>query len=247
MPRPQRITRELLLDAAMQIVDTEGLEALTMRRLGRHVGATAAMVYRFFADKDELVEALADRVFAQARDRSSAAQEAPPAPVGAPWADQLLLVAHGIRRALLAHPSLIPAAVRRPPRQEATLRGIDAGLGLLLAAGLEPEAAAKGYQALLFYTLGFAALEAPFAASPDGGVRDQADTHAVLARLPADDYPHVAATLAHLYGPDLTAQFDHGLRLLLAGLAVQPGTVELAPGSGPRRPSASGARAAGHD
>jgi hypothetical protein len=131
------------------------------------------------------------------------------------------VIAHGVRRALLTHPALIATAVRRPPRQEATLRGMEAGLGLLLAAGFEPETAAKGYQAVLFYTLGFAALEAPFAASPDGGVQDQADTHAVLAGLSADDYPHISATVAHLYRPDLTAQFDHGLRLLIAGLSVQ--------------------------
>jgi TetR/AcrR family tetracycline transcriptional repressor len=221
VPRPQRITRDLLLDAAMQIVDAEGLEALTMRRLGHAVGAVPAMAYRFFADKSQLVEALADRLFAQARDQGSGA-ELPTA--GARWPtelERLRLVAHGIRRALLAHPALAAAAVRRPPRQEATLRGVDAGLGLLLSAGLGPEDAAKGYQAVLFYTLGFAAIEAPFAAAADRGVQDQADTHAVLARLPPSDYPHIAATVDHLYGPDLTAQFDHGLRLLLAGLRMQ--------------------------
>jgi AcrR family transcriptional regulator len=225
MPRPQRVTRELLLDAAMQLVDTEGLGALTVRRLGREVGAAAAMVYRFFADKDELVEALADRVFAQARQAGSSLDAAPHVAVVPGWADQLHAVAHGIRRALLAHPALVPAAVRRPPRQEATLHGIDAGLGLLLSAGLGPESAAKGYQAVLFYTLGFAALEAPFAAAPDGGARDQAATHAVLAALPAEDYPHIAASIAHLYGPDLTAQFDHGLRLLITGLQAQSRSV----------------------
>ena len=98
---------------------------------------------------------------------------------------------------------------------------MDAGLGLLLGAGLKPEAAAKGYQAVLFYTLGSAAIEAPFAAAADGGAQDQADTHAVLAGLPAAEYPHIAATVDHLYEPDLTAQFDHGLRLLLAGLRMQ--------------------------
>ncbi len=124
------------------------------------------------------------------------------------------------------------------------MHGMDAGLGLLLAAGFEAEAAAKGYQAVLFYTLGFATLEAPFAASPDGGVQDQADTHAVLAGLSADDYPHISATVVHLYGPDLTAQFDHGLRLLLAGLSAQQGTAESAPGPGSRRGSTQGARTA---
>ncbi len=226
MPRTQRVTRDLLLDTAMRIVDTEGLDALTMRKLGRQVGADPAMVYRSFTDKSELVEALADRLFGQVRGRESSAG-LPPAEQSRPAElEQLRLVAHGIRRALLAHPALVMAAIRRPPRQEATLHGLDAGLGLLLAAGLDPEAAAKGYQAVLFYTLGFAALEAPFAAAPDGGVHDQADTHAVLADLPADDYPNIAATLPHLYGPDLTAQFDHGVRLLLAGLRAQLPTAE---------------------
>ncbi len=220
MPRPQRITRERLLDAATQIADTEGLDGLTMRRLGQAVGAAPAMVYRFSADTSELVVALADRLFAQARVDPSSAGPAP-APLCPPELEQLRQVAHGIRRALLAHPALVAGAVRRPPRQEATLHGMDAGLGLLLRAGLEPEAAAKGYQAVLFYTLGSAAIEAPFAAAADGGAQDQADTHAVLARLPAPDYPHIAATVDHLYGPDLTAQFDHGLRLLLAGLRMQ--------------------------
>ena len=224
MPRPQRITREVLLDAAMQVLDADGLDALTMRRLGREVGAAAAMVYRFFADKDQLVEALADRVFAQAREGSCVSTSPPPGAPGVEWAEQLRLVAHGIRRALLSHPALVPAAVRRPPRQEATLHGIDAGLGLLLSAGLDPESAAKGCQAVLFYTLGFAAIEAPFAASPDGGAQDQADTHAVLAALPHEDYPHIAAAIAHLYGPDLTEQFDHGLRLLLTGLRAHSRT-----------------------
>ena len=229
MPRIQRVTRDLLLDTAMEIVDTEGLDALTMRRLGRQVGADPAMVYRSFTNKSELVEALADRLFAEARSGCSPADPAAPhrpVPRDAQWVEQLRLVAHGIRRALLAHPALVPAAVRRPPRQEATLRGLDAGLGMLLTAGMGAEAAAKGYQSVLFYALGFAAIEAPLAATPDGGVQDQADTHAVLAGLPADDYPNIAATLPHLYGPDLTVQFDHGLELLLAGLRALLPTTE---------------------
>jgi hypothetical protein len=78
-------------------------------------------------------------------------------------------------------------------------------------------------------TLGLAAIEAPFAATRDGGVQDQADTHVVLTRLPADDHPNIAATPPHLYGPDLTVQFDHGLRLLLVGLRAQLPTTEDGP------------------
>ena len=220
MARPQRITRELLLEAAMQLVDTEGLDALTMRRLGERVGADPAMVYRAFANKDELLEALADRVFSGARDSGRAG-----APSnrddGAEPLERLRQAAHGIRAALLAHPALIGVAVRRPPRQEATFRGIDAGLGLLLSCGLTPRDAARGYQAVLFYALGFAVLEAPFSAAPDRGAEQQRQTQAALAALPAEDYPHVAATAEHLYTPDLEGQFDYGLRLLLDGLRLR--------------------------
>jgi hypothetical protein len=113
---------------------------------------------------------------------------------------------------------------------------MDAGLGLLLGAGFTPQAAASGYQAVLFYALGFAALEAPFASTRDGGVADQLRTQTALAGLPESDYPNIAATAAHLYGPDLTEQFDHGLRLLLAGLrASGPDSRDDRPAANARR------------
>jgi hypothetical protein len=69
--------------------------------------------------------------------------------------------------------------------------------------------------------------QSPFAAAhrlgavADHDVRCGIDLADLLARLSAPDFPHIAATVDHLYGPDLTAQFDHGLRLLLAGLRIQ--------------------------
>ena len=237
MPRPQRITRELVLDAAMRLVEEEGLDALTMRKLGDRLGTDPATAYRLFAGKDELLEALADAVFASAgrEDHSNP----PPAGAAAPagdWQEVLRQMAHGIRAALLTHPTLIGVAVRRPPRGEATFRGIDAGLGVLLSAGLSEEDAAHGYQAVLFYALGFAVLEAPFAAAPDGGAEQQARTHQALAELPPEQYPSIAATVEHLYLPDLQGQFDHGLRLLITGLAAKvPADTARAGRTGERR------------
>ena len=222
MPRPQRITRELVLDAAMRLVHEEGLDALTMRKLGDRLGTDPAMVYRLFAGKDELLEALADAVFASAgrEDHSNPSPAAAADPTD-DWQEVLRQMAHGIRAALLTQPTLIGVAVMRPPRGEATFRGIDVGLGVLLSAGLSEEDAAYGYQAVLFYALGFAVLEAPFAAAPDGGAEQQARTHQALAVLPAEQYPSIAATVRHLYGPDLEIQFDYGLRLLITGLAAK--------------------------
>ncbi len=235
MPRAQRITRELVLDAGMRLVDEEGLDALTMRRLGERLGTDPAMVYRHFRGKEELLEALADALFAGTRgdgdtENIDGAPSDPP-PTG-DWREALRSMGHGIRSALLAHPALIAVAVRRPPRGEATFRGIDAGLRLLLSAGIAPRDAALGYQAVLFYALGFAVLEAPFAAAPDGGAADQARTHQALASLSPQDYPGIAATIDHLYGPDLHRQFDHGLRLLIAGLATSTPSQARSTGEG---------------
>jgi TetR/AcrR family tetracycline transcriptional repressor len=216
MPRPARVTREATLRAALRVVDREGLAALTMRRLGEELGADAAMIYRIFPGKDDLLEALADQVFGEAPERG-AATVGTSAP--ADWYESLRLSAHGIRQALLAHPALIEIAVRRPPRQAGTFRGMDAGVGLLRGAGLSRREAAHDYQAVLFYALGFAVLEAPFAAAVDGGRADQEATQRAIKALPPHDYPHLAAASSFLYDADLTTQFDHGLRLLLDGVA----------------------------
>jgi TetR/AcrR family tetracycline transcriptional repressor len=233
MPRPQRVTREMVLDAAMQLVQEEGVQALTMRRLGDRLSTDPAMIYRLFRNKSDLLEALADSVFTRPGDTTTPGGDA--SAVGAPtdWQRALHQMAHGIRAALLSHPNLIGVAVRRPPRGEATYRGIDTALGVLLTAGLTPKDAAQAYQAVLFYALGFAVLEQPFASSPDGGVAQQGDTHRVLAALPAQAYPNIAAAIDHLYGPDLEAQFDYGLQLLIAGIADRHRPLESAPeGSG---------------
>jgi AcrR family transcriptional regulator len=213
-----------------------------MRKLGEWLGTDPAMVYRLFRGKEELLEALADEVFASAGREdgsrtSSALDAAPDGPPRGDWQEVLRRLAHGVRAALLAHPTLIAVAVRRPPRGEATFRGIDAALGLLLSAGLSEEDAAYGYQAVLFHALGFAVLEAPFAAAPDGGAAQQAQTHRALAGLPAERYPSIAATIEHLYGPDLDIQFDYGLRLLITALATKvPERVRPPTTSGGKRP-----------
>ncbi len=218
----------MLLRAALRVVDAEGLDALTMRRLGEEVGADAAMVYRLFPGKEELLEALADAVFGETPDHGPQGARGGDAADGF---ERLRRAAHGVRLALLAHPALIGVAVRRPPRQPATFHGMDAGVGLLLAEGLDPPEAARSYQAVLFYTLGSAVLEAPFAAADDGGRADQAATQAAIAALPGDEYPNLAATSRYLYEPDLTAQFDHGLRRLLNGIAVHARGPHRDPGS----------------
>lgn len=99
------------------------------------------------------------------------------------------------------------------------MRGTDAMIGLLRSAGSDARAAAAGFQAVLFHVLGFAAIEATYALMTEGRVAAEfAATDAALAALPAARFPHLAEARPYLFPADLTAQFDHGLRLLLEGL-----------------------------
>jgi len=134
-------------------------------------------------------------------------------------ADDLAAAFENFRASLLAHPALVPVVARRPPGGQATREGADRVLALLADAGLEVATAAAAYQALLFYTLGHALLEAPYALmGPDatGAERQQARDQ-LTAAPPAQD--HLAAAAPHLY-TDMDRQFRYGLDLMLTGLGL---------------------------
>ena len=151
-PKPGRnsLSEERILDEALALIDERSLEALTTRALGHRLGVDPTAVYRHFRSKDELVNALADRIMGtgaqplrQPRRRRQPARRAP----------QCL---SAIRRALLAHPAMTAIVVRRPPCGTNTWAITEQALGLLRSAGFDDGGAAQAYQALLFYTLGHA-------------------------------------------------------------------------------------------
>ena len=201
--------------AALDLVDEGGLDGLTMRALGRRLGVDPTAVYRYYRSKDDLLEALVDRVFtAPPRDRQQ--PQSPPEDAG--WRDVARAGCQRMRRGLLAHAALVPLAVFRPPRSGGTLAGIEGFLGPLLGAGFDERETAAAYHALLYFTLGHAALEAPYVQMGDEkATAIIAETRGYYLAQPPEQYPHVAAVAPHLYG-DLDEQFDYGLERLLDGL-----------------------------
>jgi hypothetical protein len=109
---------------------------------------------------------------------------------------------------------------RRPPGGEATREGADRVLALLAGAGLDAATSAAAYQALLFYTLGHALLEAPYALmGPDAtGTERQQARDQFTASPPGHD--HLATAAPHLY-TDMDRQFRYGLDLMLTGLGLR--------------------------
>jgi TetR/AcrR family tetracycline transcriptional repressor len=209
------LSDERILAEALTLVDESGLEGLTTRALGRRLGVDSTAVYRHFRSKDELLSALADHIV------GSAGCEQPVSTDGdGSLRGELRSICLAVRRALLAHPAMTPIVVRRPLRGTNTWAVTERAVGLLRQAGFSDRDAARAYQALLFYTLSQAMLEAPYAVlGPEQAAAELQASRLLYASLPASRYPNTAAVAPHLYG-SLEEQFAYGLDRLLDGLGL---------------------------
>jgi AcrR family transcriptional regulator len=133
----------MVLGAARRITDSEGIDALSMRRLAQELDVWPMSIYTYFRDKDELLDALADD-----------AVEALVLPSArASWRNQMRALLNEARRALAADAGALSS---RLPRAVAAPRLADAGLAILTRAGFDELDAASAWRALLSYTFGFA-------------------------------------------------------------------------------------------
>jgi AcrR family transcriptional regulator len=202
-----------VIEAALALVDSEGLEALTFRRLARDLGVTPMALYRYVASKDELLAAMADRAF----EEFEFPDEGVPA-----WQDRLRTLGRSYRRVLLAHPSI--AAVERSGEGAPSVDGlriVEVLLGVLRQAGFSLEQAAVLHETLAQFVLALVLLE-----TGGGGVRtaEQHERHvrelrAKLLFLPASEFPNVMEAADYLCGgSEREAAFELALDLLIGGL-----------------------------
>ena len=204
------LTRERVLQSAIERADQGGLEALTMRKLGQELGVEAMALYHHFANKDALVDGMVDLVFGEIA-----------LPDGGPdWRMAMRKRAISVRDALLGHRWAIGLMEsRRTPGPE-NLRHHDAVIGSLRAGGFDIAMAAHAYSLLDSYIYGFALtkMNLPFETSEDVG--EVAQT--MLEPFPAGEYPHLMEILTdHVMQPeyDYGDEFEYGLDLILDGLA----------------------------
>jgi len=143
-----RLSRECILSTAMALADSDGIEALSMRRIAQQLDVWPMSLYRYFHDKDELIKALGD---------ATAEQVNLPDPA-APWRQQAAELLRGLRTAFARHPGTAGLRVDSPRHTPAAHRISEAGLAILRHAGFDESEAARAWQALLSYTAGFPGL-----------------------------------------------------------------------------------------
>lgn len=223
--RDRPISRPLILQTALMILDRDGESGLSMRRLSEALQRDATVLYRHVPNKaavlDGVVEIIVSQLVVDSTDPD--------------WVHQLHVVAHDFRRLSLAHPNAVPLLVTRPlatplgQRPPGMLRPLEGVLTLLTAAGFSRPDALHIYRVLFGYLHGHILDELQEI------VERPEETDEVLRlglhRLPITEFPNLRELAPVLAAYDGAAELDRGLDLLLGALASNLGPRGLSPES----------------
>lgn len=200
-PRQPLLTRARIVEVATAIIDAEGLDALSTRRLAKELDVRAPSLYNHFRTKEEILDAVGDAIITQV-DLSMFGRD--------PWPDALRSWARGYRAALAAHPNIVPYLARGPGRRPAALALADAVYGALVDAGW-PRSYATRIGALMRYLVAGSALGS-FAL---GFVDDPS--------FYAERYPHLADAHRLREHRQLVDEgaFELGLETIISGLEAK--------------------------
>ncbi len=197
------LSRERILRAALGLVDREGLEAVSMRRVGEELGVEAMSLYNHVANKAAMLDGVFEAVLAEA---ASAA----PRPAGG-WRETLGARALALRSALRAHPNALPLFASRPAVTPASLAHVEEALASLRAAGFGVDDALRALGALTAFVVGHALSSYGPRGGPDA-------SRPAYDRLPAEAFARVREASGALARHDLEAEFAFGLGAMLRGL-----------------------------
>jgi AcrR family transcriptional regulator len=199
------IHRDAIAAAALDLMDTEGVRALTIRSLAARLGVAPMSLYNHVRTKEEILDAA----------REHGLVNLPAADPGAgTWADRVRQINLTFHRALRDHPSLVALVVARPLADQISVGAAEAQLQVLVEAGFAPDDAVRIHLTLLHYAIGAAAWKSPRVETPETG-------RAMIAELPAVRYPTLAALATPLAAASYDdAQYAYGLDLILSGVSA---------------------------
>jgi AcrR family transcriptional regulator len=211
-PRREPLTRHRIIESALRIMDEEGLDAVTMRRIGRDLGVEAMSLYNHVGDKEDILSGVCEQVLAEFR-----------VPDSDDWAEAARLGAHEYRRLLLAHPNVITlmSEGKGPFTNPDAMRAYEFALDVFRRAGLPVEDAVSAFHTFGGYILGYVMMElGPMVGGPDDEAHDQAHQEMVRV-LGAADLPRLREALPYIIECDVEQQFEFGLEMMIEGLRAR--------------------------
>ncbi len=203
------ITREAIVDTALALIDRDGVDALSMRRVAEALGTGPASLYWHVGNKEELLDLVFDRVIGELD---------VPEPDPARWREQTKDFARQMRAVLLRHRDLVRISLGRFPMGPNGLRLTDDLLGVMRASGL-PDGTIIPSAYLLTIVVNAFALED---ASAAGGVDADAEAiSAYFASLPADRFPNLTELADDFFAGSMDDRFELLLDVFMDGLEAR--------------------------
>ena len=206
----ERLTRERIIAAALRVMDTDGLEAVSMRRIAREVGVEAMSLYHHVRDKEDVLDGICEAVMREFKYPDEAGD----------ISERLRAGARSYRRILQAHPDVMRLFAERhgPARSSPdSYRPMEFALRLFREAGLSDRDCVQAFHAFGGYIQGFVMMEGGTIASPERVNRKQD----LAVMLPLDEFPVLAAVSHYFAECDGDEQFEFGMDLMIRGLTAK--------------------------
>lgn len=197
----EALSRERILRTALAIVDREGLDAISMRRVGEELGVEAMSLYNHVPNKAAILDGIFETVLT----------ELPPAKRSLSWQAALRDRARALRSVLRAHPSALPIFTTRPAITPASIAHVEMVLDVLRSAGFSVDDSLSALQVLSAFVVGHTvASHAPR--------RADEDSRPAYERLSEEQFPRVREAARLLAAHDVEKEFELGLEAMLSGL-----------------------------
>jgi AcrR family transcriptional regulator len=200
-PRPDKLTRERIVTAALDLIEAEGLAAFSTRALASRLGCKAMSIYHWFPSKAHLMDALVDQVIG----------ELPEPDLRGDWLAAVRDQAVNWRRMALKRPEFFPFLALHRLNTPRALAFLDRMIALMASGGLDEEQAVRMFRSLGYYLVGTGLDET--AGYSRGPSTAEPVPDAILAR----DFPHVAGAARFFRPEEREATFLAGLEVILEG------------------------------
>lgn len=205
-PRPQ-LSRDVVVTAALKVVESEGGDALTMRRVADEIGVSASSLYGYVANKEELVQLVLEQIMTEISFPQA----------GQDWQDMLRGWARETLGVFRRHPGVAGLTLGRVPFGPSMLAGVERMLAALRSAGIPDQVAVFAGDLGSLYVAAFAhELDVTPVAEP-GDFSAQASQW--LKSLPRDEFPNTVALADQMVAGDSDDRFEWGLDVFIRGLA----------------------------
>ena len=213
-PAKAPLSEDAVVDAALAILKSDGLDAVTMRRVAAALDTGAASLYVYVSGREGLLQAMLDRV-------TGTVELEPPDP--SRWRAQLHSLLRRLHHALVAHPGIAAMSLADSPTTGAVLQLTENLLGVLLAGGLDPQDAAWACDILVSLVTATAReddVRRPGGPSDEGDRRQRA-VYQTFVDLPPDRFPLLTAHAAQMVAGDSDERFRFAIDVVVDGVTVR--------------------------